>query len=75
MTQEAQRGNQPEPERRSRPVCLPDSFSGDGRFDDWFAHFETGGDSLQVPVICHKCKKEGHYARGCAANHSRNSGN
>ena len=18
------------------------------------------------PVICHKCKKEGHYARGCA---------
>ena len=41
MTQEAQRGNQPEPERRSRPVCLPDSFSGDGSFDDWFAHFET----------------------------------
>lgn len=30
--------------------------------------------STRPPVICHKCKKEGHYARGCAANR-QSSGN
>ena len=25
----------------NRPVCLPDSFSGEGNFDEWIAHFET----------------------------------
>ena len=32
-------------------------------------------DSTRAPVICHKCKKEGHYARGCAANRTASSGN
>lgn len=32
-------------------------------------------ESARAPVICHKCKKEGHYARGCAANRSKNLGN
>ena len=27
--------------RTNRPVCLPDSFSGEGNFDEWIAHFET----------------------------------
>ena len=27
--------------RRIQPVCLPDSFSGEGSFEDWCAHFET----------------------------------
>ena len=27
------------------------------------------------PVICHKCKKEGHYARGCAYGGNQSSRN
>ena len=27
----------------------------------------TPGAQIPTPVICRKCKKEGHYARGCAA--------
>ena len=25
------------------------------------------GNRTRQPVVCHKCKREGHYARGCAA--------
>ena len=32
------------------------------------SHSSNMKDSqLSTPVICRKCKKEGHYARGCAA--------
>ena len=41
------------------------SLQSSGRDKDKRA---TGRDSIQAPVICHKCKKEGQYARGCAAN-------
>ena len=27
--------------RMNWPVCLPDSFSVEGNFDEWIAHFET----------------------------------
>ena len=35
----------------------------------------TSKESTRPPVICHKCKQEGHYARGCATNRSRGQGN
>ena len=35
----------------------------------------TNREDNRTPVFCHKCKQEGHYARGCAANCSRGSGN
>ena len=33
------------------------------------------GDEGRAPVICHRCGKEGHYARGCAARRAMGSGN
>ena len=27
--------------RTNQPVCLADSFSGEGNFDEWITHFET----------------------------------
>ena len=33
------------------------------------------GDGAMQPVICRKCGKEGHYARGCAMRRRTNQGN
>ena len=43
----------------------PPHYTGAGR-QQQLAH-----NNSPVPVVCHRCGKEGHYARGCASRYKK----